>query len=183
MECVAKFEQFCRLAITCPYDDETLKSLFLIRANYHHLPILQDTSGLDQTSALPEALSLAVPLGLHPWSVVTLLPSLTFSGPLSHWFRLSPRAFQLQLRPVASPRSPVPAMPLCKNIWFRDYIYLLFYVFFTHHISYFISSTSLTLLIKKKKKNTLTLKIIIIITINQTKFLVNSFISLIIIVL
>lgn len=39
-------ESFCHLAITCPFDDETLKSLFWIGANYHHAVDLQDTTGL-----------------------------------------------------------------------------------------------------------------------------------------
>lgn len=75
MEYVAKFaavaqmshdfliytEQFCRLAITCPYDDETLKSLFWIGANYHHQVDLTDTSELDWREAIIRCLESVYP--------------------------------------------------------------------------------------------------------------------------
>lgn len=40
-------ENLCCLAVTCPYDDETLKSLFWIETNYHHPVDLPDNLGLD----------------------------------------------------------------------------------------------------------------------------------------
>lgn len=39
-------ECFCCLAVTCPYDDETLKSLFWIGANFHHAVQLPDNTAL-----------------------------------------------------------------------------------------------------------------------------------------
>ncbi|KAK2887344.1 hypothetical protein Q8A67_015572 [Cirrhinus molitorella] len=44
--------KFCRLAVTCPYDDETLKSLFWIGANFHQPVDLPDTTGLSWRDAI-----------------------------------------------------------------------------------------------------------------------------------
>lgn len=44
---ISYIEYFCCLAVTCPYDKETLKSLFSIWLIYHHPVDLPDTIRLD----------------------------------------------------------------------------------------------------------------------------------------
>ncbi|ROL05642.1 hypothetical protein DPX16_4860 [Anabarilius grahami] len=58
IQCVMK--RYTEL-FTCSYDDETLKSLFWNRANYHHPVDLPDTSGLDWREAIIRCLESVCP--------------------------------------------------------------------------------------------------------------------------
>lgn len=54
-------EGFCHLAVTCPYDDKTLKSLFWIKENYNHLVDLPDTTRLNWKEAINQYLESVFP--------------------------------------------------------------------------------------------------------------------------
>lgn len=111
-------DQFFRLAITCPYDDETLKSLFWIGANYHR-PV--DHPGRRASGQTTSSKQLSDPVApppasnrLGPVNLVTppwlLLPSAP-SDPLG----LSTQPGSLV--PVAPPWSvitPPPPWTLCS---------------------------------------------------------------------
>ncbi|ROJ62535.1 hypothetical protein DPX16_21521 [Anabarilius grahami] len=53
--------QFCRLPVNSTYEDETLRSLFWIGANYHHPVDLSDTKGLSLREAIIRCLESVYP--------------------------------------------------------------------------------------------------------------------------